>query len=227
MFTLFSQLPYELRRDIWLCAMPAPLPQKFIFDYVDGGLVLNNKHAFLSTILHVCCESREVALEKCTMLYGTQPVCADLEKAVITLRTGTLWNLLTLGYIFGDDEIPVRKFAVFSDVILHFMVHNRPHHPGSGAASAGVLVNFLGPIYELAMQAGLQKSNKILIVHKVWNQRLVEDLEMSMIENRYNNNIGAFRVWFKGVMGHVDVNFEDFPDIEHVMMEDFSSLYED
>jgi hypothetical protein len=109
MFTVFSQLPYELRRAIWVFATPAPLLQNLICDYIDEGLVLVNKHASRSTILHVCQESQGVTLEKCTTLYGTQPLCVNLTKAVITLRNGTLWNLLTLGYIFGDSEHLVRS----------------------------------------------------------------------------------------------------------------------
>jgi hypothetical protein len=211
MFGLFSQLPYELRRAIWFIAMPTPLQENLVFDYVDGGLVLDNKDAFLSPILHVCRESRGVALEKCTMLYGTQPVCVDLEKAIITLRRGTLWNLLTLGYIFGDNLNPVRRFAVFSSVILHFMVHNRL----GGSLSSGVLVNFLAPIYKLIVQAGLQKSDIIVIVHERWNERLAEDLDMLVIENRYINNVGDLRGKFEQIVGRVDVVFEEFPHIEH------------
>jgi hypothetical protein len=107
------------------------------------------------------------------------------------------------------------------------MVHNFPHRQRASDLS-GVLVNFLGTICKLTMQAGLQKSDTIFVVHKAWNRRLVDDLDMSMIGIRYQENIGDLRGKLERIVGRVDdVLFEDLPDIKHVKMEEFSSLYGD
>lgn len=195
-------------------AMPAHQPRKIIFDSNREGLVLYNKKSFLNITLHVCRESRAFALEKSTILYGTQPIYTQLSNAIITLRTGTCWSLFTLSQIFGDNDCPSRRYAIFSEVLLWSLRKLSNYYYGGVA-------NFLVPLAHVIENSNLQGSDTVLIVHRTWNEALAHDIDMTKLKDRYEDSMRHFGPqtrWGEHVA------FERWPNLKHITVEEFNVI---
>jgi hypothetical protein len=215
MFTLFPLLPSELRYKIWLMLLPLP-PQHLIFHSYSGSVFLKNHNVYTSNIFHINQESRSIALSQCAFLYPRQqPIITDLNKAFIILRTGTMWNLFSLSQIISDSKTRNRRVVIYDEVILHCMVHNRPPDRITNWGSGLSVFNFFVPFVKMKEEAGPGRENVVLVVHRKWNQRLVDDVDVEGFKRKWEEN-GEFRKMTERV-----VDVDDLPRIEHVLEEDF------
>ncbi|KFX98427.1 hypothetical protein O988_04349 [Pseudogymnoascus sp. VKM F-3808] len=89
MFSLFPNLPYELRHEIWRHFIPAPRVVKTRYDVTTGRILPGSAPPIL---LHVCKESRKFLLSAqrgFSMLFGTPPspaaVCINVKTDAVQI----------------------------------------------------------------------------------------------------------------------------------------------
>jgi hypothetical protein len=95
-FTCFSRLPFELRRKIWICALPGPRPifiktrPKIPNIYNSAGYDYVRVIATPPALLHTSNESRELALEFYKLSFGGiskgHPVYIDFQMDILYLK---------------------------------------------------------------------------------------------------------------------------------------------
>lgn len=137
-----------------------------------------------------------------------------------------MWNLLTVAQILSDDRTTIRKYAIYSDVILHCMVHNRtPRSSTWGAGSSSI--NFFAPFYKFSLEAGLGRDDAVLIVHKKWNSMLVNDLDVEKLKEKFKDGSrSGSKTMFERIVGwgKDEEDLEALPRLEHIAEDDFEKM---
>lgn len=136
MFTYFPKLPVELRLQIWKHTLPGPRVIDVNVDYVSPFHPKNHEKDFIQlncsppVVLHICQESREVALNMYTLRLNTtsapSPAPLDPETDNISLR----WSFEDVdnfnffgGAHFLEEGVrgKIRRFAMEIDVWISAM----------------------------------------------------------------------------------------------------------
>jgi 2EXR family len=123
-FPYFSKLPPELRRKIWRHALPGPRVVNFDFIYRPRQPMPHFEANYgAPTLLHVCHESREVALESYELLFQSKEssrpaIYFDLKRDTLcfTLETIPIRIVLFLEDMPRADIRRVRYLAVGTEL---------------------------------------------------------------------------------------------------------------